>query len=77
MIAEKFKRMHGQQVSDDGEHEIIPVVMMQMPAEATPTRFYNALLSALGTPIGCYGRYTQERDGFTVDAYDRCENADH
>lgn len=65
MIAEKFKRMHGQQVSDDGEHEIIPVVMMQMPAEATPTRFYNALLSALGTPIGCYGRYNS-REGMVL-----------
>ena len=41
MIAEKFKRTHGQRVSDDGEHEIIPIVMMQMPAEATPTRLYN------------------------------------
>lgn len=57
MIAEKFRRAHQQRVSDDGEHEMIPVIMVQMPAEATPNRLYNALLSALGAPIGFYDRY--------------------
>ncbi|HGU7323924.1 TPA: TniB family NTP-binding protein [Legionella pneumophila] len=56
MIAEKFHRMHPQQISDDGEHEIIPVLMMQMPAEATVNRFYTTLLIKLGTPVGFHSR---------------------
>ena len=52
MIAEKFRRAHPQRTSDNGEHEVIPVLMMQMPAEATVTRFYAMLLIALGAPIG-------------------------
>jgi hypothetical protein len=57
MIAEKFRRAHPQRISDDGEHEVIPVLMVQMPAEATPSRFYTALLVAMGTPVGFYGRH--------------------
>jgi len=57
MIAEKFHRAHPQKISDDGEHEVIPVLMMQMPAEATVNRFYTALLTKLGTPVSFHGRY--------------------
>jgi hypothetical protein len=57
MIAEKFHRAHPQRVSDDGEHEVIPVLMLQMPAEATANRLHTALLVALGTPVGFYGRH--------------------
>ena len=57
MIAEKFYRSHPQKVSDNGEHEVIPVLMMQMPADATVNRFYTALLIKLNTPVGFHGRY--------------------
>ena len=57
MIAEKFHRAHPQRISDDGEHEVIPVLMMQMPADATVNRFYTALLMKLNTPVGFHGRY--------------------
>jgi hypothetical protein len=57
MIAEKFHRAHPQKISDDGEHEVIPVLMMQMPADATINRFYTALLMKLNTPVGFHGRY--------------------
>lgn len=56
MIAEKFCRTHRPHRSEDGEHELIPVLMVQMPAEATATRLYMALLVALGTPVGLHGR---------------------
>lgn len=56
MIAEKFRRAHPRHTADDGEREIIPVLMVQMPAEATVLRLYSALLAALGTPIGFYSR---------------------
>lgn len=57
MIAEKFCRQHQQHNSADSNHEIIPVLMVQMPAEATIGRLYNAILMALGTPVGFYGRH--------------------
>ena len=57
MIAEKFHRAHPQKMSDDSEHEVIPVLMMQMPADATVNRFYTALLMKLNTPVGFHGRY--------------------
>ena len=57
MIAEKFHRTHPQRISDDGEHEVIPVLMIQMPAEATANRLHTALQITLGTPVGFYGRH--------------------
>ncbi len=57
MIAEKFYRTHPQKISDDGEHEVIPVLMMQMPADATVNRFYTALLMKLNTPVGFHSGY--------------------
>lgn len=57
MIAEKFHRLHPQHISEDGEHEIIPVLMMQMPADATVNRFYTALLMKLNSPVGFHSRY--------------------
>lgn len=65
MIAEKFKRTHGQRVSDDGEHRNHSNCHDANACEATPARLYNALLSALGTPIGCYGRY-ESREGLVL-----------
>jgi hypothetical protein len=52
MIAEKFYRAHPQRISDNGEHEVIPVLMLQMPAEATANRLHTALQITLGTPVG-------------------------
>lgn len=57
MIAEKFYRLHHQHISDDGEHEVIPVLMMQMPADATINRFYTALLMKLNSPVVFHCRY--------------------
>ncbi len=57
MIAEKFHRAHPQRMSEDGEHEVIPVLMLQMPAEATANRLHTALQATLGTPVGFYGRH--------------------
>jgi hypothetical protein len=56
MLAEKFRRLHPSSASQDGGHEVIPVLMVQMPPEATVSRLYTALLVALGTPVGLYGR---------------------
>jgi hypothetical protein len=56
MIAEKFRRAHPQHIADDGGHEVISVLMVQMPAEATAMRLYTALRVALGAPVGLHGR---------------------
>lgn len=50
MIVEKFCRDHPAGPSADGEHEIIPVVMVQMPSEPDLKRFYAAILRAVHAP---------------------------
>lgn len=49
MIIEKFRRSHPPSTSSDQEH--IPVLCVQMPSEPSVTRFYMALLAALGAPL--------------------------
>lgn len=50
MIVEKFKRLHPQMVSSCGQHDIVPVVIMQMPSDPSPGRYYTALLRAINMP---------------------------
>ena len=49
MIIEKFRRTHPATSGDDQEH--IPVLCVQMPSEPSVTRFYVALLAAMGAPL--------------------------
>ena len=37
-IAEHFVRAHGQHAANDGEREVIPVLLVQMPASPTSAR---------------------------------------
>ncbi len=55
-IAEHFLRIHPQRPSDDGEHEVIPVLLVQMPPSPTVGRLYAAVLTSLGMPGAMYGR---------------------
>jgi len=55
-IAEHFLRTHPQHISDDGEHEIIPVLLVQMPPSPTVGRLYAAMLAGLGMPGTIYSR---------------------
>ena len=66
MIAEKFHRAHPQHISDNGEHEVIPVLVMQMPAEATVNRFYTSLLTKLGTPVRSFNKGYNIREVLTL-----------
>ena len=54
MIVEKFRRSHLPYESEDGEHEIIPVLMIQMPSNPSVQRFYAAIARALDSPISHY-----------------------
>jgi Bacterial TniB protein len=49
MIIEKFRRAHPPVSHPD--HETIPVLTVQMPSEPSVTRFYVALLAAMGAPL--------------------------
>ncbi len=51
MIVGKFLRSHLPYESEDKEHEIIPVLMVQMPSRPSVQRFYAAIITALGSPI--------------------------
>jgi hypothetical protein len=46
-------RAHPQCVSDNREHEVMPVLMVQMPAEAAISRLFSAILGALERPWAC------------------------
>lgn len=55
MIAERCRRLHPARTSADGEHQVIPVLVMQMPPAPSARRFYSALLTALGAPLWASG----------------------
>ena len=55
-IAEHFVRAHRQHAADDGEREVIPVLLVQMPASPTIDRLYAAILVGVGVPGAMYGR---------------------
>jgi hypothetical protein len=51
MIVEKFRRKYPASVSECGQHDLMPVVALQMPSDPSPRRFYTALLQAVNTPF--------------------------
>ncbi|MBP2233294.1 hypothetical protein J2847_006631 [Azospirillum agricola] len=51
MIIEKFRRRHRPESTPTQDHQIIPVLVMQMPSDPSLTRFYNMVLSALNAPL--------------------------
>ncbi len=61
-IAERFLRDHPQRNSGDGEHEVIPVLLVQMPPAPTVARLYAAILAGLGVPGSLHER-SADREG--------------
>jgi hypothetical protein len=55
MIIERFRRAHPTGTSEDGEHEVIPVLAVQMPTGPAIRRFYSTILSALNAPVSPFG----------------------
>ena len=52
MIIEKFKRDHlWLTVREFGDHELIPIVVIQTPSEPSVPRFYAMLLASIGAPL--------------------------
>lgn len=51
MIVEKFRRQHNGEARATRDHEVIPVVVVQMPSEPSVARFYAMLLASLGSPM--------------------------
>lgn len=64
-IAARFLRGHPQRASEDGGHEVIPVLLVQMPPAPSVNRLYAALLAALGVPGPLQGR-SPDREGFVL-----------
>src|SRR5438876_11520174 len=50
MIIEKFRRAHKLEPAEQAAHEIIPLLIMQMPSDPSIARFYTMLLTALHAP---------------------------
>ncbi len=51
MIIEKFRKKHSVKSCEGTNHELIPVVTVQVPSEPSVARFYALILSGLGAPI--------------------------
>jgi hypothetical protein len=51
MIIEKFRRSHLSYTSENMDHEVIPVLTVQMPSNPSVRRFYATIATALGSPV--------------------------
>ncbi len=62
-IAQHFLRGHLQHPSEKGEHEVVPVLLVQMPPAPTVSRVYAAILTGLGVPEGLHPRSPSREGG--------------
>lgn len=51
VIIEKCRRDHIFDSYQSGDHELIPIVVTQMPSEPSVVRFYTLLIASMGTPV--------------------------
>ena len=72
-IAERFLRDHLQRPSENGEHEIFPVLLVQMPPAPTVSRLYAAILASLGVPGAPASSITGSRRRGAVSLLHRVE----
>ena len=61
-IAGRFLRDHTHRASADGEREIFPVLLVQMPPAPTVPRLYATILAGLGVPGALHPR-SPDREG--------------
>ena len=71
-IAEKFMRQHPRRTSAEGDRQIVPVLSVQMPPDATAGRFHALLLDSLGAPVG-QTRATDRRGALARKLMRACE----
>ncbi len=50
MIATRFQRLHPAADDANGKHDTVPVLHIQAPPAPDESRFYGAILEALGVP---------------------------
>jgi hypothetical protein len=50
MIASRFQRLHPASDETNGDHALVPVLLVQAPPVPDESRFYGAILEALGAP---------------------------
>ncbi len=58
-IVEKFRRDHAVTAYSDSAHEVIPVVVVQVPSEPASGRFYAMLLRSMGAPFNPNARIAE------------------
>jgi Bacterial TniB protein len=71
-IAEHFLRDYPQHRSEDDEHEVFPVLLVQMPPAPTVSRLYAAILAGLGVPGALHPR-SPDREGAALYLLRRVE----
>ena len=50
MVASRFQRLHPASDNAGGDHVVVPVLLIQAPPAPDESRFYGAILEALGAP---------------------------
>lgn len=50
MVVSRFQRLHPASENPDGDHAIVPVLLLQAPPAPDENRFYCAILEALAAP---------------------------
>jgi hypothetical protein len=57
MIVERFRRMNEPMpAAGEADHEVIPVLAVQMPSDPSIPRFYAMLMASMGAPLHPVGR---------------------
>jgi len=64
-IADHFLRTHPRRPAEDGEHEVVPVLLVQMPPSPTVGQLYAAVLAGLGMP-GRVGSHWPDREAMAL-----------
>jgi hypothetical protein len=61
MVVNRFRRLHPAIEDHECDHAVVPVMLIQAPPEPDESRFYNAILNALGAPYNARGARAEKQ----------------
>jgi type II secretory pathway predicted ATPase ExeA len=61
VIVNRFQRLHPAADNPDGDHAIVPVLLIQAPPAPEENRFYSAILEALAAPYKSRGSAAEKQ----------------
>ncbi len=61
VVVSRFQRLHAADANMDGDHAIVPVLLIQAPPAPDENRFYGAILEALAAPYKPRGSVAEKQ----------------